>query len=399
MEQKREHLYTQKLFPTINNDDLLEFRIPPNQKGQLDLSNTLLHFVVTLPSPADKTVSIIPQNFLGPKQFSSLEVRVNGEAVTRRSCANELFLGSYFNYLINYSIDYQNSAMRCVGIYDYSQETTTAVSSWDPSVLNAFKASRCNLTAGQTAFEIIMPIDSTIFNTSDLLPSNTSLDLSFERLRASSSCLISKKTGMRDAVLELKDCYMLLPYKRDEHMFQLERNAIQKPLKIKFDEFVIKRFNIPKGTDSVMMNDIISGPLPYKLFWGIQGMQSYAGSFESSSTRFNRCNVERANIYIDGKEGDDYPLTLSGSQVGLPFIKFLQSTNQLQNGYMSRTISLREFEDSNCIFSTSLDPDTSGSLSFEFGFDTVVKEDLVLIVCCLFDRTMRIDQRRNFQVT
>ena len=27
MEQKREHLYTQKLFPTINNDDLLEFRI------------------------------------------------------------------------------------------------------------------------------------------------------------------------------------------------------------------------------------------------------------------------------------------------------------------------------------------------------------------------------------
>ena len=227
MEQKRQHLYTQKLFPTINNDDLLEFRIPPNQKGQLDLSNTLLHFVVTLPSPADKTVSIIPQNFLGPKQFSSLEVRVNGEAVTRRSCANELFLGSYFNYLINYSIDYQNSAMRCVGIYDYSQETTTAVSSWDSSVLNAFKASRCNLTAGQTAFEIIMPIDSSIFNTSDLLPSNTSLDLSFERLRASSSCLISKKTGMKDAVLELKDCYMLLPYKRDEHMFQINVATLQ----------------------------------------------------------------------------------------------------------------------------------------------------------------------------
>ena len=45
MEQKREHLYTQKLFPTINNDDLLEFRVPPNQKGQLDLSNVLLHFV------------------------------------------------------------------------------------------------------------------------------------------------------------------------------------------------------------------------------------------------------------------------------------------------------------------------------------------------------------------
>ena len=55
MEQKREHLYTQKLFPTINNDDLLEFRIPPNQKGQLDLSNIMLHFVLKLPVPADQT--------------------------------------------------------------------------------------------------------------------------------------------------------------------------------------------------------------------------------------------------------------------------------------------------------------------------------------------------------
>ena len=148
-----------------------------------------------------------------------------------------------------------------------------------------------------------------------------------------------------------------------------------------------------------MMSDVISGPLPYKMFWAIQGMDSYTGSFEASSTRFNRNHVKKASIYIDGKEGDDYPLTLSSEMIGLPFIKFLQSTNQLQNGYMSRTISMREFNDSNCIFSTSLDPDTSGSVSFEFGFDNVVNKDLVLIVCCLYDRTMRIDQRRNFQVT
>ena len=181
-------------------------------------------------------------------------------------------------------------------------------------------------------------------------------------------------------------------------MFQLERNAIEKPLKIKYDEFVIKRFNVSKGTDSVMMSDIISGPLPYRMFWGLQDMASYSGSFENSSTRFNRNNIKKANIYIDGREADDFPLTLSHSMVGLPFIKFLQSTNQLQNGYMSRTLSLREFQDSNCIFSTKLDPSTSGSLSFEFGFDTVVNKDLVLIVCCLYDRTMKLDQRRNFQI-
>ena len=399
MEQNREHLYTQKLFPTINNDDLLEFRIPPNQKGQLDLSNIFLHFVVKLPTPADTNIKILPQNFLGPKQFSSVEVRLNGEAVSRRSCANEYFLSSYFNYLINYSIDYQNSGMRSVGIFDYSHEKTDNIALWPANTVKALRQSRSNLGSDQQEFEIITPIDSTIFYTSDLLPSNTSLDLSFERLKASASTILTKPTTMEDGVLPLKDCYLLLPYKRDESMFQLERNAIQKPLKLKFDDYVIKRFNIPKGTDSVMMSDIISGPLPYRMFWGIQDMASYTGSFEESSCRFNRNNVTKANIYIDGKECDEFPLTLSQSMVGLPFIKFLQSTNQLQNGYLSRTLSMLEYRDSNCIFSTSLESDTSGSLSFEFGFDKVVNKDLVLIVCCLYDKTMKIDQRRNFQIT
>ena len=399
MEQKREHLYTQKLFPTINNDDLLEFRIPPNQKGQLDLSNILLHFVIDLPSPSDKTAKIIPQNFLGPKQFSSVEVRVNGEAVTRRSCANEYFLSSYFNYLINYSIDYQNSAMRSVGIYDYAQEKTSSIAKWSEAIFKAFSSNRASFGTPQTKFEVIMPIDSTIFYTNDLLPSNTSLDLSFERLKASSSSILSKSSAISDSVMELKDCYMMLPFKRDEAMFQLERNAIQKPLKIKYDDFIIKRFNVPRGTDSVMMSDIISGQLPYRIFWGLQDMASYTGSFYNSSTRFNRNSVNKVNIYVDGKEGDDFPLTMSQDMVGLPFIKFLQSTNQLQNGYMSRTLNLIEYRDSNCIFSTSLDPDSSASLSFEFGFDSVINQDLVLIVCCLYDRTMKIDHRRNFQIT
>ena len=97
----RKKLYTQKVYPTINNNDLLEFRIPPNQKGQMDLGNVLLHFRVKLAVPADKSAHVYPQNFFGPKQFSSLEVRINGEAISRRSCANEYFLAAYFQYLIN----------------------------------------------------------------------------------------------------------------------------------------------------------------------------------------------------------------------------------------------------------------------------------------------------------
>lgn len=397
MTDEREHLYTQKLFPSVNNNDLLEFRIPPNPKGHLDLGNVLLHFKVTLPTPKTSGVKLVPQNFLGSKQFSSLEVRVNGEAVARRSCANEYFLGSYFQSMLNYSIDYQISALRTAGIFDATQNTTDALKAYEATTKTAFQQSRANIKVNNE-FEILMPIDSTIFYSDGLLPSNTSLDLSFERLSSASSSLLLNESAVTNSVLELKDAFLLVPFKHDENLFQLERNAIQRPIKINFDEYVIKRFNVPKGTTSVMMSDIITGTLPSKIFWGLQTIGSYTGSFTESSSRFNRNNMIKANFYVNGKEANDYPATMSESHVSLPFVKFLENSNQHQNGYMSRTLSLIEFEQSNFILSASIDRETSGSLSFEFEFGEAVTNDLVLITCSIFDRTMKIDNHRNFQI-
>ena len=393
----RKHLYTQKVYPTINNNDLLEFRVPANQKGQLDLGNVLLHFKASLPVPADKSAKILPQNYFGPKQFSSLEIRINGEAISRRSCANEYFLANYFQYLVNYSVEYQQTGLRTVGIFDFTQSKTTELERWPEDIQNKFIDSRVNMNGSVHEYEILMPIDSTIFNTNDLLPSGTGLDLSFERNKGATSGILTKTSTVVNEVLELRDCYLMLPFKHDEEMFQLERNAIERPLKIRYDDFFIKRFNVPKGSSSVMMSDIITGALPYKLFWGMQTIYSYSGSYSVSSTRFARNGINKANLYINGQEADDYPLTLSAAHVSLPFVKFLETTNQFQNGYMSKTLLLREFEQMNMILSATL-PNETGSVSFEFNFDKVVTDDLVLIVCGLFDKTLKIDNHRNFQI-
>ncbi len=397
MSSEREHLYTQKLFPTVNNKDLLEFRVTPNPKAHLDLGNVLLHFTVTLPTPKTGGVKILPQNFLGAKQFSSLEVRVGGEAVARRSCANEYFLGSYFQTMLNYSIDYQISGLRTAGIFDATQNTTTAIKAYETKQKTTFEISRTNVVATKE-YEILMPIDSTIFYSDALLPTNTPLDLSFERLQAASSGLLMDDSLVENSVLDLKDVYLLVPFKKDENLFQLERNAIQRPIKIAYDEYVIRRFNVPKNTTSVMMSDIISGALPNKIFWGLQTIGAYTGSFTESSTRFNRSQMVKANFCVNGKEADDYPVTMSDKHVSLPFVKFLENSNQHQNGYMSRTMSLIEFAQSNFLLSATIDPGTTGTLSFEFDFSSTVTQDLVLITCSIFDRTMKIDNHRNFQI-
>ena len=398
IDEQREHLYTQRVYPSVNNDDLLEFRIPPNTRGQLDLGNALLHFVVSIPKPTDKSNVSYPQNYLGPKQFSSVEVRVNGEAVTRRSCANEYFLSTYFQQMVNFSLDYQASAGRPIGIFDAASLTTTEVSGYSAAVKAGLIDSRTNIVTNSKEYEILMPIDSTIFYSNDLLPSNTSIDLSFERLSAKFGTILFADKAVTDVVSELKDTYLILPFKKDQRLFGQERNAISRPIKIQYDDYVIKRFNVPKGTNSAMMANLISGPLPTKMFWALQTMDAYGGSFTESSTLFSRNGVKKANLFLDGNEVNDYPVTASDTHVSLPFTKFLENTNQQLNGLMSRTLSPREFEKNHFILSATFDPTESGSLSFIFDFDSVNNKDLVLIVCSVFDRTMKIDQNRNFQI-
>ena len=396
MAEKREHLNTQKFYPNVNNEDLLEFRIQADAKGQVDLSNVTLHFSVTVPDLSGGKRTYL-QNYLGPKQFSSVEVRLNGKAVTRRSCANEYFLTSYFQNIINYSLDYSTSALQSMGIFDFNQGSLAAFKNFPESYITALKNSRIFISESKT-YEIIMPIDSSIFYTNDLLPSNTSIDLSFERLSSKLSCIQLEDGTVVDSVLPLNDVYLQIPFCKDPNMFHLERNAIQKPLKITFDDYVIKRFNVPSGSNNVMMSNLISGNLPTKLFWGIQTLDSYSGSFAESSTRFNQNGLIKANLYINGKEYSDYPVNMSATQASQPFVKFLENANQQLNGYLSRTMSIREFSISNFIMSATFDPDTSGSISFEFEFENKPAKELVLIVCGIHEKVMRIDHNRNFQV-
>ena len=398
---KSEFLYTQKLYPTINNEDLLEFRIPPNTKGQLDLNNVVLHFLVTLPKADKADEKVCAQNFFAAKQFSSLEIRLNGEAVNRRSCANEYFLASYFTNILNYAIGYLYTGKRPAGIFDFVQQKTSVYLQYDTPIKQQFVSSRRFINSDYKDFEMQMTLDSTLFNTNDLLPSNTAVDLSFERAKSGSSVLLLTNGTMAAAEkpLPLRDCYLLLPFVKDEKMFHLERNAIQRPLKLKFDDYSIKRFNLPKGSSSVMMSDILSGPLPPKIFWAVQSIGCYTGSCKESSTRFERHKMHKANMYIDGNEVSDYPVTMNDLNVTQPFTKFLATANMKNNGYLSQTVLPQEYFEANFIFGASIEENTNGNISFEFIFDDAVTEDLVLIVCSIYDRTIRIDHNRNFQVT
>ena len=384
--------YIQKLFATVNNDDLLEFRIPPNAKGNMQLSDVLLRFVVKIPQTLH-TGKIIPQNYFGAKQFGSLEIRINGEAVTRRNCSNEYFMASYFMGVSNYNVDYVTTGCNAFGIFDASNLATDFITS-NASGFAKIISSRKGI-ADDFVYEIVLPIDGNIFTSNGTLPNNTPLDISFERSPSKVSLLKTEDFEISDAfekVLPLEDAYLIVPYTI------YPDSPIMGDEQIKYDDYVINRFNIPQGSANIRMANVLSGKLPSKLFIGIMSQDAYGGNFEVSSTLFQQHEVKKVTIYLDGNVITGFPITMSDSMVSIPYTRFLNNTNRYTNAFAGRMLTQLEFKEYHFIHSASFDTSLSGSLTFEFEFKDTPSDQLVLIACSVHDRKIQFDKFRNFKV-
>ena len=386
--------YYQKLYPTVNNEDLLEFRIPPNVKGNMCLSDVLLRYVIRLPKVKDSSVTLFLENFLGHKQFSSLEVRINGEAITRRSCSNEYFLSAYFQYQTNYNMDYVYSC-NAIGCFDSAEVGKQELTG---TMLEKIAKSRHGVN-DDYVYEIVMPVDASIFTSNQNLPTNTAIELSYERADSKFSTVLSGTTSeVFPTVLTLDDAYILVPYTLDIDLQEAEKEAISRPLKIKYDDYTINRFNIPKDSPNVRLANVLSGPLPSKIFFGIMPLDAYTGSHDIASTRFQLHDMKKATLYVDGNVLSGYPIQMDENAITIPFVRFQENINRFMNCYSSRTHSPATFKEYHFLLSAKLDGTTSGSLTFEFDFAAAPPTDLVLITCCHYDRKLELDNFRNFKI-
>ena len=139
-------------------------------------------------------------------------------------------------------------------------------------------------------------------------------------------------------------------------------------------------------------------------FLPLNSLISFSRDFLSSGVQVSTPSYckgnafKKANILLNGNEVNDYPVTASSAHVSIPFIKFLENTNKQMNGLLGRTLNPREFETQHFILSATFDPDQNGVLSFQFDFDSVNNADLVLVVCGIYDRAIKIDGNRSVQI-
>ena len=179
-------------------------------------------------------------------------------------------------------------------------------------------------------YEIVMPIDGSIFTSNQNLPTNTAVELSYERADSKFSTLLSNtlSTSPTPTVLALEDAYILVPYTMDAELQEAEKIAISQPLKIKYDDYTINRFNIPKDSPNVRLANVVSGPLPGKIFYGIMELDSYTGNYNKPSTRFEPFGVKKSTLYVDGNVLSGYPIQTEDNAITIPFVRFQENTNR-----------------------------------------------------------------------
>ena len=167
---------------------------------------------------------------------------------------------------------------------------------------------------------------------------------------------------------------------------------------MKFDDYAINRFNIPKDAPNARLSNVISGPLPSKIFWGIMDLKGYSGSFNQSSSHFQNFDLTKTTLYVDGNVISGFPVTVGKNAVSLPYTQYLANTNRYMNCYSGMTISQFDYKNYHFIYSANLESYETGTLTFDLDFSSTPSDELVLITCCVYERTAEVDNFRNVKI-
>ena len=336
----------------------------------------------------------------GAKQFSSVEVKLNDESVSRRSMPHEYALSAYFNTLLTFSKGTMRTGLKTFGIFDDINLDSTQIDHL-VKIDQWGLRKRIRKGVGNTfEYEIIMPIDNTLFYSDDLLPSGQRWTLSFERAETKYSTLVTvPSTTMTsvEKVLDLEDVYLMIPYVNDDKMNKKEANWIEKPISVEYDNYHIQRFTLDSGGRNIRLSNIINGKLPKLLLYGIMKESAYMGSFEESSPNFERHGLTDIDMLVNGVSVHGMPLKMSHNCVSVPYTRFLNVKKNFARKSTYDMITIQEYNDYHFLQVASF-PESAGALSFEFSFSGNVPSGLILVTCSIYDVNMEIDKFGNFKI-
>jgi len=153
------------------------------------------------------------------------------------------------------------------------------------------------------------------------------------------------------------------------------------------------------GINHVNFSATSGGKLPSMIFAAITTPSAFSGDETLSATRFQQHGLSKFEIFVDNTP-------LPGSLVNTaniiePYTKFYRQCKMMPNFYAGRIMSTQDFKQTNMMFAYDLSEigQESGWLSVKLDFKENLDENLLLVVCMIYDKTITFDKDRNVQMT
>lgn len=414
------NVYDIKVRPTSSsyNEGALYFDIPPQQTGML--SNVEIVTKFKIKKGAGKLVAAdncsVINNFAN-SLFELVQVRVGDRVELMQSMRNSYAYQTFFDYCLNSHPD-RADYLFSTQLFKMDSGTTktdaeSTVFTGD-NVVNLGASERAKRIAESKSVTVRSRLHCPLLTSSKALPSNIKIHVALTK-NSDKFLLITDVEGCR---VEIEDIFLEVTYIRPTDIFHnLIENRLRRqpiPYFISKPELIIKPISVSGRIARI--NQIFPGKIPRHAFFVVQRSSDFEGSYDSNGFAFQP--YKQFSLSVNGEPLFADPLeinyqTKDGERIYGENGQFLQTLYKVigKYGKSACLINSDNFQqnfmvgvsfagDRSSTKSSYLSPQTHASteLTIDFGYDTNVSHEFLLLVYAVHDSLVKIDSTRSIEI-
>ena len=412
--------YELKIHPvsSIFNEGPIHFDISGQPKGMISNIDIVTTFKVKKGDGNlgdNHNCTII--NGFADALWDLVDCTVSDRLSLMQSMRNSYAYQSFFNYCLNSDANREDYLFATMGWKMDSgmtkADSETMVFRGD-GVKNLGAAERARRIAGSQSVTVTNRLQCPLFTTSKALPTNMNIR---ETLSKNSDKFLLMADG-DDYRVVIEDVHLNVTCIRPHDIFNnlIEERLLKEPAPyiVSKPEIIIKP--ISQSGRVVRLNHIFPGKLPRHAFFCVQRSRDFEGSFDSNPMTF--CAFSRFQLHVNGVPYFSDPLEMNfvtegGQKIYRENASFLRqlyktigkdvrgcgmiNSKNFQQHFM---VGVSLTGDRCSASAPYLNPqcEASTQLEIDFGYDSNVSDDLILIVYAIYDRIIKISATREIEI-
>jgi hypothetical protein len=372
-------------------------------------------------SEMDNTAMVGPVNNFAHSVFQTVQVIMGNQVVVSET---NYPYRAYITNTLSYGNDAKESHLT-LSIYrkDVAGEMDTALRAGDlPAQLEHLNGGNAALNYRAIPFRLsrIVPcrihLDCDLFNVDKFIPNQVDMTVILTRTQPR-FCLMGSSVANRppnykvniiDPVLWVTKA-KIFPTIALMHGEKFARE----PAEYNIVRTVTRPITITRGVNSATLDNVTTGQLPRRVFYGFVKNSAYSGSYAENPFNFEHITLTQTALYVDGKCHPITPFQPLYTGENKNYVReywSLFSALGIRHGNAGIGINRDEYPNGYCLYgfdispnragykSTPLNLKNKGTIRIEFQCSTALPGAYLCIVFAEYDNILSVDADRNVYV-